>query len=238
MSFSLLVGYSSSYLLFFALLHLAKKQGANRLFASGGTLVRSPLLLALHAAGILLFGVLPFWLAHAAVPLFFNTADLLRPSTLVSLLVVVLILWLSPRLAEKAYTGKLSSFTQKPVFITSYLRIYFLLRILFIVAYEVWFRGFLLTASIAAVGAPLAVCLNILLYTLLHVVNGKKEMIGCVPFGLVLCCLCLWQGAVWPAIAIHLALTVPYEAVLLKKQTTKTANNEGFHHRRRRLHRA
>ncbi len=97
---------------------------------------------------------------------------------------------------------------------------YFFIRILFICAYESWFRGYLLHDCITSLGEPLAILLNVSLYTLLHVVNGKEETLACIPFGLLLCGLCIWQGAGWPAVVIHLTLTITYETSFIRKLKT------------------
>lgn len=95
-----------------------------------------------------------------------------------------------------------------------------------------WFRGYLLNDSIHDSGLALAIFINVIFYSLLHIVNGKDEVIACIPFGILLCCLCIWQGAVWPAIFLHLALTVPYEMRCLKKiNIEKTESYENFNNR-------
>lgn len=100
---------------------------------------------------------------------------------------------------------------------------YFFVRIIFICTYEIWFRGFLLHDCIINFGVPLAILMNVSLYTLLHVVNGKEETPACIPFGLLLCSICIWQGTAWPAVVIHLALTISYEISFLRKIIYKQA---------------
>jgi len=94
---------------------------------------------------------------------------------------------------------------------------YFLFRVLFLAAYETWFRGFLLTDCMSSWSVPFAIGVNITAYMLLHAVNGKNEMLACIPFGLLLCLLSFWVNAAWPAIFIHVALTMSCEVHLLKK---------------------
>src|SRR5204863_272627 len=89
--------------------------------------------------------------------------------------------------------------------------------LLFLSAYETWFRGYLLSDCIISFGVPVAILINIVLYSLLHIVNGKKEIVGCIPFGSLLCILCIWTNAAWPAILIHVALTISYEVHLVKR---------------------
>jgi membrane protease YdiL (CAAX protease family) len=94
---------------------------------------------------------------------------------------------------------------------------YFIVRILFICAYETWFRGCLLNDCIIIFGKPLAIIINVGLYMILHLVNGKDEALACIPFGCLLCGISIWQNAAWPAMAIHLALTIPCEISYIQK---------------------
>jgi membrane protease YdiL (CAAX protease family) len=213
---SWIVLYAGSYLLFFCLLLIGSNRRFNRLFDSNGFTERPGMLLLLHVAGILLFGVLPM-LIHDGWPVLFpgTSGTPLWPAG-TSLLVVAFFLVLSPRLARKdALTLPAGTYIALKPPGWWYLGAYFLARALFITSYELWFRGFLLQLGVAHLGMVAAIVLNVALYTLLHVVNGKKEMMGCIPFGLTLCCLCLWQGSVWPAVAIHLALTLGYEMTMV-----------------------
>ena len=227
---------SVSYLLFFALLLLAKKQNVNRITTESGTLVSAPLLLWLHLAGIVLFGLLPFYFSF--MPLSFSLRLKGAPElpTMISLVFFLFTLWLAPRLAKKQVT-RFSPQMQavRPSF--GYLGSYFFLRMLFIASYEIWFRGFLLLGSLQFMPLPWAVVLNVALYTLLHRVNDRKEQLLCIPFGAFLCLLCIWQQTVWPAVSIHLALTLGYEITLVRKQFTKTTLYEHPGHRRFGLYR-
>ncbi len=233
----LLLAYGASFGFFFCLSLLAKSQRAHRLILENGSLSGSPMLLLLHLGGILVFGVAPFWLYQAESFALYSSDTVLQPAPIVIFLLLAAMLGLSPRIAAKTYAAQ-SSFQQTKKPSCGFIVLYFFIRVLFIVAYEWWFRGFLLAYTTILLSAPLAVCLNVALYTLLHVVNGKKEMLGCLPFGLLLCVLCLWQQAAWPAITLHLALTIPYELRFLKLIKTTNRIHEDFNHRRSRLHRA
>ena len=213
--------YSISYFLFFLLLWISKKKKGLRLFDDDGLVSNRRLLIFLHIGGICLFGVMPFLADPAPSFAFFDSKSAWTPLKSIIVLLVILLLFISPRLAEKKYrtffeNAEYTGFPGKK-FIVSY----FLVRILFIFFYECWFRGYLLNDSIAAFGMGWAIALNVCLYAVLHWVNGKDEVIACVPFGLLLCFLCIWQGAVWPAIALHLALTIPYETSFLKRLKTR-----------------
>jgi membrane protease YdiL (CAAX protease family) len=95
---------------------------------------------------------------------------------------------------------------------------------LFIAGYESWFRGWVLMDCLSYFNPVVAI--NIALYSLLHIVNGRGEMLACLPFGLLLCLLSIWVGAAWPAIIIHTTFTLAYEAHRVKRNyqpaTTRT----------------
>ena len=206
-----LLSYTGCYLLFFGLLWVCKSQRAHRLFDEAGLVATPWLLLALHVGGIILFGVVPAALLHH--PSFApkaSPAEAMLP-TVVTVLLMMLFSLLAPRLAQRKYPALPRAAGALVGLGSAYIAAYFLLRVVFISAYESWFRGYLLQESTARFGAPVAVLLNVTLYAALHLVNGKAEVLGCLPFGALLCGLCLWQGDAWPAVALHLALTLPYE---------------------------
>lgn len=213
--------YAASYFLFFALLSIARVQNAHRLWYNNGFAKNLSTVLIVHVAGILLFGVLPYFSNHLSPVVLYDSGAITRWQSLVMIILLLLTVIISPRLASKEFSLNVheASMTGSPS--NSFFIVYFIVRILFIVAYESWFRGFLLSDCRANFGIAISVFLNVGLYTLLHAVNGKKEMLSCIPFGLLLSCLCIWQGGVWPAIAIHLALSIPYEVSMIRKINTK-----------------
>ena len=81
----------------------------------------------------------------------------------------------------------------------------------YIFSYELLFRGILLSESIAAVGIPFAIVINILLYALVHIPKGRNETVGSVFFGIVLCLITIHTGAVWAAFLTHAILALSNE---------------------------
>lgn len=75
--------------------------------------------------------------------------------------------------------------------------------IIYLGGYEFLFRGLLLFTCIQAFGTWPAVAVNLVLYAALHYPKGWKEMLGAIPFGLVLCYVTHKSGSVLPAIIIH-----------------------------------
>ena len=214
--------YVFSFLFFFLLLWISKQKKGLRLFDEKGFAANMPMLIGLHIAGIFLFGILPFLFAHPGSFVFFKMNSAGNSSAMIVALLAFMSLMITPRILEKKF-GKSQSFVSETSLGTAFLLAYFPIRIVFIVVYECWFRGFLLTDSIISFGIIWAILINICLHALLHVVNGKDEVIGCFPYGLLLCLLCIWQGAVWPAFVLHLALTLPYELGYIRKMKFKIA---------------
>jgi membrane protease YdiL (CAAX protease family) len=229
LSVLLILSYAAAYTIFFALLRKTKKMRSNRLFDSRGWAEFPVLLAGLHLGGILLFGIIPLCFHHTSPLIFISREQLGGTSSVLTLLLVILLPVFGARMAGKEMQPGQWGFIP---FNHLFLVIYFLLRIGFILAYECWFRGFLLQDSIAAFGLLPAILLNTLLYALLHLVNDRKEVWGCIPFGLLLCSLCLWQGGVWPAVLIHLTLTLSYEISFLGKvKAAKQLQHESMYNR-------
>lgn len=215
--FNIFLPYAITYLLFSALLWKSKKEGGLRLVDTTGPVSNPAMLLILHGAGILLFGIVPFIARQASPPAVFQHFKTGEISTWITLLLAIGLLLFSLQMAKRNFGEKPADSFNQSIPGIPYLSVYFLFRLVFICVYEIWFRGYLLNDCIAAAGILGAIFINVLFYTLIHFVNSKKEIIACIPFGTLLCGLCIWQVAVWPAMVLHLAFTLPYEISLLRK---------------------
>ncbi|HRO70590.1 MAG TPA: CPBP family intramembrane metalloprotease [Chitinophagaceae bacterium] len=96
------------------------------------------------------------------------------------------------------------------------------LRSIFLISYEWFFRGVLLFGCMSITGAASAILINLVLYAFIHGVNGKREVLGSIPFGLLLCLLTIWCHSVWPAVVLHLILSFSYESSLLSTYLKKS----------------
>jgi hypothetical protein len=234
----IILPYAMSYFVFFALLLFCKRHNSNRLAEGSSSTQSGSLLVSLHVAGIFLFGIVPFFSRHLSSPLNNNLHTLSKWPLSVLLMVAILMIITFSNFAGKKGMVPTQSFRSSNNGLNySFLAMYCFVRICFIVAYETWFRGFFLNDCIVALGLSGAVALNLGLYALLHVVNRKEEIIACIPFGLLLCFLCIWQQAVWPAIVVHLALTVSYEVYIVRKLIPKKPRHVDFNNRGIWLHR-
>lgn len=81
----------------------------------------------------------------------------------------------------------------------------------YIIAYEFLFRGYLLFSAIPVVGLWPAIIINTVIYSLVHFHKGIKEMVGSLPFGIILCYLCYSTGSIWIAVLAHSTMVLSNE---------------------------
>jgi len=81
----------------------------------------------------------------------------------------------------------------------------------YLVAYEILFRGFLLHTSLEIIGIWPAIILNTAIYSIVHFHKGKKEMLGAIPLGIVLCLLVIYTGSILIAIYSHVLMALTNE---------------------------
>jgi membrane protease YdiL (CAAX protease family) len=88
--------------------------------------------------------------------------------------------------------------------------------IIYLLAYEAMFRGLLLFSLTEFTGKWVAITINTLLYFLVHLHRGWKEAAGSVPFGVLLCIICLDSGSFVPGFIAHVMLALPNEWLSLR----------------------
>jgi len=74
---------------------------------------------------------------------------------------------------------------------------------LYLLGYEILFRGILFLGLIPFVGLYPSIIINTVLYALAHLYKGKKETLGSIPLGIVLCLITAETGTIWTAFAVH-----------------------------------
>jgi len=209
--------YIFSYILFFVLSWIGKTYNSNRLINDDGEFTSKPgKLIGFHIIGIIVLGFVPGILLNHSV-LKIVTGDKTPPVLVfLYLLIFIIMVTISFRQSKSVYEkkqGLSESLTHlSPDFFISY----FIIRTLFLFAYELWFRGFLLFYCANWIGIPLAVSFNTIFYVLVHVFNSKKEMFACIPFGILVCVLSLLFDAVWPAIILHIGFSLVYELTIYR----------------------
>jgi membrane protease YdiL (CAAX protease family) len=166
----------------------------------------------LHTAGIVIMLIIPFM--GASLPLFlFSFPDKISVGqTIIFLLCFFAIAFFPWRnFSDKNHKTEEIISSLPSVFL------YGSLRSVFLVSYEWFFRGLLLWSLSLWLGVIWSILINIFLYTLIHIHKNKNELIGCIPFGLLVCVFTLWWQSVWPAIIFHLEIMIIHEWPMLKK---------------------
>jgi membrane protease YdiL (CAAX protease family) len=101
--------------------------------------------------------------------------------------------------------------------------------ILYILGYEFLFRGVLWVTCYAAFGLWAAFAVNIVLYALAHLDQGRFMTYGAIPFGALLCYLAYLTGSFFFAFLIHswLAVNNLVFPVFSNQGTEKGVNMKG-----------
>ena len=74
---------------------------------------------------------------------------------------------------------------------------------LYLLGYEFLFRGILFLGLLPFVGLYTAVFINTILYAGAHLYKGKKETLGSIPLGVILCLITAQTETIWTAFAVH-----------------------------------
>lgn len=166
--------------------------------------------------GALLFGIFAPAAAVLIIPSL-NLADLgLRffgPRPLLVLMctaalcpTAVLTAWLSSR--KKTDFGRYPEIRKK-VWTGNTLIIHITGWTVYLLAYELFFRGVLLFPVALIIGPWGAAGINAALYSAAHVPKGPQEAVGALFLGVLLSLLTLHTGTIWIAFWVHLALALP-----------------------------
>jgi membrane protease YdiL (CAAX protease family) len=99
--------------------------------------------------------------------------------------------------------------------------------ILYLFSYEFLFRGFLFFASLPVLGLPMAIVLNTIIYALVHLPKGYREIIGSVPLGILICYLTFITGSIWVAVFSHIVLALSSEWFSLRAHPQMVIKRNG-----------
>jgi membrane protease YdiL (CAAX protease family) len=129
-------------------------------------------------------------------------------------LLVLPVAWLGSRMPEvRAEYPMLRSLAEHPDWVLPYEAGYVLL---YYVAWEFFFRGWLLFTVEAAYGGVLAVVVQTLASCLLHLGKPEGETFGAIPFGLVTGYVALRTRSIWPTFLVHASLGVATDLFALR----------------------
>jgi len=138
-----------------------------------------------------------------------------KTAILFTMLLSILAIWIGIQSARKASR---SWDNAAPVGLSWFsVHVYMTSRILFLISYELYFRGFLFWFCLQFMNLFFAIVINLLFYLIAHRRCGKKILLGCIPLGILLCLSNFLANSILPAILIHLCLSVPHEYFLVRK---------------------
>jgi len=170
-----------------------------------------------HLIGILLFGIL-FYQVTPDYRKLITTIDF---PGLTILMVLVGLIIISATVAYHSVNKKKKNKTEISQYSSNQRWIYFSLRIVFLFAYEFFFRGVLLFSLIEINGLITAILICTSLYVLIHAFDSRVEIIGAIPFGIILCFLSYFTNNIWAAFILHITLSGVYEISIFNHLTRK-----------------
>jgi membrane protease YdiL (CAAX protease family) len=165
-----------------------------------------------HIGGVILMVIVPVQFLPELPQNYLGWPDDLNPIQVIMLLITGLVLM---RIAVKEVDQADNKKIQPAHRSTCQILLYMVLRNFFLAGYEWFFRGCILFTCISIMGVGVALFINVILYAFIHVFNGKKELLGAIPLGIILCLFTLWWQSVWPAVFLHIILSSTYESMIL-----------------------
>ena len=171
-----------------------------------------------HIIGIVLFGIFPYTMMPELRYLI-NTIEIPKLHVLIPFLIVFFLSAFVANLSIKKHINIEKTYAHHYSFSDAWS--YFIIRFLFLLCYEFFFRGVLLFMFLDHVTITLAILCNVILYMLIHAFDSKKEILGTVPFGIILCLLTYFTNSIWYAFLVHLSLSAVYEISIFYYSTLK-----------------
>ena len=167
-----------------------------------------------HAGGLILMVLIPV-IFLPAIPegLLAWPQHLSKTQVMATMVTGLVLLMLSTKEADRVKENENSRSCWSPFNAV----LHMIFRSSFLVGYEWFFRGVVLFSCVGLFGEIPAVIINIVLYAFSHSFNGRKEFLGSIPLGLLLCVFTLWWQSVLPAILLHLSLSFPFESLILHR---------------------
>jgi len=96
--------------------------------------------------------------------------------------------------------------------------------IIYLFGYELMFRGLLLFSFYYAYGTFVAIFVNCVLYSLVHIPKGKKETFGAIPLGIILSFITLETGSIFVAFVFHVIMALSNDHFAIKAHPSMTYN--------------
>ena len=208
---------ATSFLIYFVISYIYKIVNVNNIEKSLLTEKGLLLINLRHILGIVLFGMMFFLLLPNYRGLI-TTIEIPGLNILLFLSAVVIIsAFISYYSAKKILKKKI----EKSRYHIDQGWIYFTIRILFLLSYEFFFRGVLFFSLLEVNDIFIAILVCTFLYVLIHAFDSRAEIIGAIPFGIILCLFSYFTNSIWPAFIIHITLSGVYEVSIFNQLTRK-----------------
>ena len=169
-------------------------------------------------SGLVILGLLSYWIAHrmgyssSDLGIDFNLNNSSYKYIIASLVICPLLmfylgpkkenLWINPKIRCRRWSWVL-------VFLSS------LSWIIYLFAYEFFFRGFLLFPSIKSEGLIWGVVINMIFYSIAHLSQSKTMILGAALVSLTLSLISYHTGSFFTAFIIHAVLVLSNEWISL-----------------------
>lgn len=208
---------STSFITYFIVSMVYKKLGVHNLQSALMVNNGLRLLNLKHSLGIILFGIV----FYAILPEFRFLINFIEIPRLYLLLFILLTLFLSAYLSNNTVQNQMLKDTNVSCYNLSNAWAYFAIRFVFLLCYEFFFRGVILFQFLEFTTLTMAILYSTIVYVLIHIFDSKKEIIGAIPFGVVLCLFAYFTKSVWYVFFIHIALSALYEISMFYYFTLK-----------------
>ncbi len=161
--------------------------------------------------GILVYGVIPIFLIsnlNQDLSFLFKPIAINTISLLVLVLFITIILGVNYSLSKKKEHQQKYPQVKLNQWNVSVYTINLLTWIMYLLSYELLFRGILLFSCIQEWGVFVAILINTALYALAHLYKGKFETIGSIPLGVLFCLISIYTGNFWAAFILHCTIAL------------------------------
>ncbi|PKQ43909.1 CPBP family intramembrane glutamic endopeptidase [Confluentibacter flavum] len=206
-----------SFTSYFIISAVYKKLGVNNLQSALLATNGLRLLNLKHILGIILFGII----FYTILPESRFLVDVIEIPRLYVLLPFFVIVFLCTYISEVSVKKQTLNRTHISGYYLSNAWVYFSIRFAFLLSYEFFFRGVLLFQFLEHVTLFSSIFYSTILYVLIHIFDSRKEILGTIPFGFVLCLFTYYSNSVWYAFFIHIALSAVYEISMFYTLTLK-----------------
>ncbi|WP_242117796.1 CPBP family intramembrane glutamic endopeptidase [Aestuariivivens sediminicola] len=208
---------SISFVTYFIVSLFYKKLGIHNLQSALQVHAGLRLLNLKHGIGIVLFGII----FYIIVPEYRFLVRVVEVPGFTVLSLFLLTLFLSAYLSRVSIKNQISKIGKVGLYHVSDAWPYFAIRFAFLFCYEFFFRGVLLYKFLEFSSLSMAVFYSTVLYVLIHIFDSRKEILGAIPFGVVLCLFAYYTRSIWYVFLIHLSLSAVYEFSMFYYLTLK-----------------